>query len=213
MESDMADIRGGIYIHLPRSRTRQKISANNKWPNKPKQRAMMRGKWGIPILLQGATNHHLTMRHVNNERSWKIVKIELQLQNAESWKSKHCHAPPGRHTALLPTHTHSGKVNAYEKRQEAGKRLLFFLGAGESNLHILQQIDNKLQCDIQLSWWPRCPWLPAAVGQRWKLIKWYWWIAHGNETWLEGSEAGENCISFSTRISLQRPQRPMMMKN
>lgn len=56
----------------------------------------------------------------------------------------------------------------------------------QANLHILQQIDNKLQCDIQLSWvevrgcrgWRG---ENVLVGQRWKLIKWYWWIAHGNE--------------------------------
>jgi len=134
MESDMADIRGEIYIHLPRSRTRQKISANNKWPNKPKQRAMMRGKWGIPILLQGATNHHLTMRHVNNERSWKIVKIELQLQNAESWKSKHCHAPQGVTPPFHPhtqTHTHTQwKSQRIWKTTGGGEKAPLFFGGG-----------------------------------------------------------------------------------
>lgn len=59
------------------------------------------------------------MHSVNNERSWKIVKIELQLQNAERWKSKHMPHLPHTHTAHIRVGdgrwvVGGGKVNAYE---------------------------------------------------------------------------------------------------
>jgi len=173
MESDMADIRGGyIYTCPGHEQGKKSVQITNDQTN-PNGGQWWEGNGESPSFCKG--QQIIIWRCVTSITNAveKLLKLNYSCKTLNPERANTATPPrashrPSTHTHKH-THTHSGKVNAYEKRQEAGKRLLFFLGAGESNLHILQQIDNKLQCDIQLSWWPRCPWLPAAVGQRWKL--------------------------------------------